>query len=63
MQFIELIAGIVLVLAAVASLYFSLPRGGKTARFVGSQWEGYVVTAMIGFFAIGMILTFRGLFV
>ena len=63
MQFLELIAGIVLTVVAVAGVYFSLPRGGKTAGFVGSQWEGYIVTAMIGSFAIGIILVFRGLFV
>ena len=62
MQFIELIAGIAMMVAAFAAFYSSLPREGKMARFVGSQWEGYIVVAMIGTFAVGAILAVHGLF-
>ena len=44
----ELIAGIVLVLLSLGAFVYSLPRHGKTARFVGTEWEGYVVVMMIG---------------
>ena len=53
-------AGLVLTVAAAAVFYFSLPRGGKTARFVGTEWEGYVVVAMIGVLGIGVIMTIVG---
>ena len=51
-----LILGIALVLAAVAAFVFSLPRGGKTARFVGSEWEGYIVVLLICAFGLGSML-------
>jgi len=36
------------------------PRGGKVAPFVGTQWEGYAVVLIIGFFAVGLILSLLG---
>jgi hypothetical protein len=55
-----ILAGLVMAVAAAAVFYFSLPRGGKTARFVGTEWEGYVVVAMIGVLGIGVIMTIVG---
>lgn len=55
-----ILAGLVMTVAAAAVFYFSLPRGGKTARFVGTEWEGYVVVAMIGVLGIGVIMTIVG---
>jgi hypothetical protein len=52
--------GVVLVLLAVTAFYRSLPRGGKMARFVGTEWEGYAVVGMIGFLGIGMIMVILG---
>jgi hypothetical protein len=52
----ELIAGIVLVLLSLGAFVHSLPRHGKTARFVGTEWEGYVVVMMIGVLGIGVVL-------
>ena len=57
---LTLIAGLALIALAVASFVYSLPRGGKTARFVGTEWEGYVVTTMIGTAGIGCILALAG---
>lgn len=51
-----LILGLVLLLAAVGAFVFSLPRGGKTARFVGSKWEGYAVVLLICAFGLGLML-------
>ena len=48
-------------LAAVAVFYYSLPRNGKLAKFVGTEWEGYAVVGMIGVFGIGAILIITGL--
>jgi hypothetical protein len=48
--------GIVLMLGAAACFVYSLPRDGKTARFVGGEWEGYAVVAMIGGVGIGILL-------
>ena len=55
-----ILAGLVMAVAAAAVFYFSLPRGGKTTRFVGTEWEGYVVVAMIGVLGIGVIMTIVG---
>ena len=55
-----ILAGLVMTVAAAAVFYFFLPRDGKTARFVGTEWEGYVVVAMIGVLGIGVILTIVG---
>lgn len=52
----ELIAGIVLMALAGLTFFYCLPRGGRTARFVGTEWEAYCVVAMIGTFGIGAIL-------
>ena len=51
-----LISGIVLVALAVVAFFFSLPRAGKTARFVGTQWEPYVVVGILCAFAVGFML-------
>jgi hypothetical protein len=55
-----LATGIVLLLGAAACFIYSLPRGGKTARFVGGEWEGYAVVAMIGGMGIGILLIVTG---
>jgi hypothetical protein len=55
-----LVFGIVLVALAVAAFSFSLPRGGKTARFVGTQSEGYLVVAMLCTFGVGLMLAVSG---
>ncbi len=55
-----IVLGLVLTIAAAAVFYFSLPRGGKTARFVGTEYEGYVVVAMIGVLGIGVIMAIVG---
>ncbi len=53
----NLFFGVVLIALALAAFIYSLPRDGKTARFVGTEWEGYVVTTMIGVAGIGFILS------
>jgi hypothetical protein len=45
---------------AVTAFLYSLPRGGKTATFVGTEWEGYAVTTMIGGLGIGFMLVLVG---
>jgi len=57
----SVIFGIALSLAAVAICYYSLPRDGKMAKFVGTEWEAYAVWAMICVFSIGAMLTIMGL--
>lgn len=56
-----LISGIALTVLSVAVFLFSLPRGGKTARFVGTEWEGYAVTMMIAALGIGVLMSIAGL--
>jgi hypothetical protein len=55
------IFGFVLSLGAVVVFYYSLPRDGKLAKFVGTAWEGYAVVGMIGVFCVGAILIITGL--
>jgi hypothetical protein len=55
-----LLLGILIAALAVVAFVFSLPRGGKTARFVGSQWEGYVVVLMLCTFGVGLMLMASG---
>ena len=55
-----LAAGIAMAVLGLSAFVYSLPRGGKVAAFVGSQWEGYVVVLIIGFFAVGLILSLLG---
>ena len=56
-----IIIGIILFVVAVAAFYYSLPREGKVARFVGTQSEGYVVVVMLAAGAMGTILAVSGL--
>ena len=55
-----LISGIALMALTAASFVYSLPRGGRTAPFVGTQWEGYAVVLMIAAFGVGAMLVFSG---
>jgi hypothetical protein len=55
-----LIFGLAVMLVAIAALYFSLPRGGKTSWFVGTKWEAYLVVAMVGSVGVGLLLVIAG---
>jgi hypothetical protein len=50
------IFGLALSLVAIAAFFYSLPRKGKTAWFVGTAGEGYVVVAIIGALFVGLSL-------
>ena len=56
-----LIVGIALVMLSIGSFVRSLPREGRTAKFVGTHWEGYVVAGMIGVLGLGVVLCIAGL--
>ena len=55
------VIGIVITIVAAVAIVWSLPRAGRTAWYVGSAWEGYVVVAMVGAFGIGIAMTVGGL--
>ena len=57
-----LVSGLALMLVAIVVFYYSLPRKGKTAWFVGTEWEGYVVVAIIGALGVGLLLVIGGMF-
>jgi hypothetical protein len=44
----------------VTAFIYSLPRGGKLAPFVGTNWEPYAVVTMISLLALGLILALVG---
>ena len=39
----------------------TVPRGGRSAWYVGSEWEGYVVVIIIGCFGLGLMMAVKGL--
>jgi len=55
-----IVAGLALIVTAATVFYLCLPRDGKVARFVGTEWESYAVVAMIAVLAIGTIMTVVG---
>jgi hypothetical protein len=57
---LELISGLVLTAITLLGFVYSLPRKGKHAWFVGSEWEGYVVVLMVGGFGLGAVLIILG---
>jgi hypothetical protein len=61
MPMLELISGVVLTVITLVAFIYSLPRKGKHAWFVGSEWEGYVVVLMVSGFGLGTVLIILGL--
>jgi len=57
---INLLIGFALTMMTVFLFVYSLPKGGKVARFVGTEWEGYVVVIFVGLFGIGAIFAIIG---
>jgi hypothetical protein len=61
MEALELISGIVLMVLTAAIFFYSLPRNGKTAWFVGTEFEGYAVVLMVGGFGLGAVFILLGI--
>jgi hypothetical protein len=55
-----LLAGIILAVVSLAFFVRSLPKDGRTAKFVGGQSEGYIVVTLICFFGLGLMLAITG---
>jgi hypothetical protein len=55
-----MLVGAVLLAASLAVYLYSLPRGGRTARFVGSPLEGYIVVGLVCLLGLGLLLTITG---
>ena len=56
-----IIIGLACAVMAVTAFIYSLPRGGKHAFFVGTEWEAYAVVAMISLLAVGLVMTVVGI--
>ena len=56
-----LLFGLALLALAAGAFVYSLPRGGRTVPYVGTEWEGYVVAGLIGMLGIGLLLSLVGL--
>ena len=52
--------GGMLVASAIAFFVFSLPRGGKLARFVGQPWESPTVLGAVCALAVGFSVMLFG---
>jgi hypothetical protein len=61
MPMLELTSGLILTAITLFSFVYSLPRNGKHARFVGTEWEGYTVVLMVGGFGLGAVFIILGL--
>lgn len=55
-----LLVGVVLFAASLAVFVHSMPRGGRTAKFVGGPWEGYIVVVLVCIAGLGLMLTITG---
>jgi hypothetical protein len=55
------IAGIVLIALAGALFVYSMPRDGKVALFVGTQWEPYVTILIIACLGVGVLIAVSGI--
>jgi hypothetical protein len=56
----SLVWGAILLVVAVALFWYSLPRGGKLNRFVGTELEPYVVVAICTGIALSFTLMLSG---
>ncbi|HET7680069.1 MAG TPA: hypothetical protein VFK79_08055 [Xanthobacteraceae bacterium] len=56
-----IIIGVAFVVLGAAAFIYSLPRGGRVARFVGTNWEGYAVVMMISLLAVGLVMIISGI--
>lgn len=56
-----IIIGLACAALGLAAFIYSLPRGGRSARFVGTEWEAYAVVMMISLFMIGIVITLVGI--
>lgn len=56
----RLLIGVVLLAASLAVFVYSMPRHGKTAKFVGGPWEGYIVVGLVVLFGLGLLVAITG---
>ena len=56
-----LIGGIVVFVLTALVFWYCLPRGGKTHRFVGTEWEPYVGVAFCSAVALACTMVLSGL--
>ena len=52
--------GVVLLILVAAFYFYSFPRGGKLASFVGTSWETPLTLAATCGVAIGFVLVMAG---
>jgi len=55
-----LISGLVVLAATIALLLALLPRGGRTHRFVDTEFEPYVAVALTALVALSFTLLLSG---
>ncbi|HSL80577.1 MAG TPA: hypothetical protein VK877_13055 [Pseudolabrys sp.] len=55
-----LLAGVISLFLACGLFVYSLPRGGKFAWFVGSQWEPYITILIVSGFVLGVLFAVTG---
>jgi hypothetical protein len=55
-----MLAGVAVLMATAATFVALLPRGGKTYRLAGSEFEPYVGVAFTAAVALGCTMTLSG---
>jgi hypothetical protein len=55
-----MLAGIAVTILTAAILWLLLPRGGKTHRWVGTEWEPYIGVAFTAAVALGFTMILSG---
>jgi len=56
-----LISGVVVFVLTGITFWYCLPRGGKTHRFVGTEWEPYVGVAFCSAVALACNMMLSGI--
>ena len=55
------IIGIAFVVLAVTAFIYSLPRRGRLAPFVGTNWEPYAVVMIVVLLGAGVVMIISGI--
>jgi len=55
-----LVGGIVVFLVTAGAFWALLPRGGKTHRWVNTEWEPYISVAICSGVALAFTMTLSG---
>jgi uncharacterized membrane protein len=53
---LTLILGVAVLAATIAALIYCMPRGGKSHRLIGTEWEPYLGVALTSGLVLGVMM-------